>query len=179
MSEVQEHTNINADPRWITVRVSRINLAVTLIGALLAFPGLFLVPLSAQVRIALLVAFVLAIAWDLYLIFLKSPDSARAFYLFDLDVPKSALTPGKVEKSSSADPVLGVQMRVTGSSLLGAEKSGVVLRAAFVSPWFTALRYRLPNDPAWRRYWPHVIPLWSDSIDKEEFRKIRVALRWK
>ena len=70
-------------------------------------------------------------------------------------------------------------MRVTGTTRAGAEKTGTVLRVGFVSTWFTTLRYRLPDDPRWRRCWPHIIPLWADSLDKEEFRKVRVALRWK
>ena len=179
MSEVQDPTNNAVDPRWLTIRVSRINLAVTLIGAAVAFPAILIVQLPPLTQVSLLAMFTFALGWDLYVIYLKAPDSARAFSLFDLDRP--ATTPGDAasNKAKSTAPVLGIRLRVTGTSLAGTEKTGTVLRAAFVSPWFTTLRYRLPEDSKWRRCWPHIIPLWADSLDKEEFRKVRVALRWK
>ena len=168
MSEVQEPTNISADPRWISVRVSRINLAVTAAGALLSFPVLMLLPIPLWIRLSLLVTFVAAMAWDIYLILLKAPGSAGAFYLFDLDATAKAPESGQAR--------LGIRVRRARTA---TELEGSVLPKAFVSPWFTALRYRLPDDPVWRRWWPRVIPLWSDSVERDAFRKIRVELKWK
>ena len=92
MSEVQDPTNNAVDPRWLTIRVSRINLAVTLIGAAVAFPAILIVPLPPLTQVSLLAMFTFALGWDLYVIYLKAPDSVRAFSLFDLDRP--ATTPG-------------------------------------------------------------------------------------
>ena len=168
MPEVQEPANISADPRWIPVRVSRINLAVTGFGALLSFPVLLLLPIPLWIRLSLLAIFVAAMAWDIYLILLKAPGSAGAFYLFDLDAT--------AKSSTSEQSRLGIRVRRARTA---AELEGTVLPKAFVSPWFTALRYRLPDDATWRRWWPRVIPLWTDSIDRDAFRKIRVELKWK
>ena len=178
------------DPRWIVLRVSRINLCITLVGALLAFPLMWwLSMVPAWVRLTLLLAFALSMAWDLWLILLKGRHSVGAFYLFDLDTVLEHHTGLDVQgaesrtaaRAKSDAPKLGIQVRFANAAkyLLAAEREGVVLHGAFVSPWFTALRYRLPDDPAWRRYWPRVIPLWQDSLDAAEFRRLRVMLKWK
>lgn len=162
------------DPRWIAIRVSRVNLAVTLAGAAAAFPALFLVPIAPGARAALLVAFLLAMTVDLVLLLLRLPASVIAFHLVDLDrlVPAGGSEPG---------PAQGIRIRQRGrwGAPTGPEREGVVLAGSFVTPWFTALRYRLPQDAAWRRAWPRVIPLWPDSIAPDDFRRTRVALKWK
>jgi len=61
----------------------------------------------------------------------------------------------------------------------GRELEAALLHGAVVTPWFTTLKYRLPADAPWRRYWPRVVPVWFDAIDAEAFRRLRVALRWK
>ena len=66
--------------------MSRINLAVSMVGALLAYPIMLLVEgMSPAIRIGLLLLFSIAMAWDLHLILLKGRQSVRAFYLFDRD----------------------------------------------------------------------------------------------
>lgn len=179
MSKVQEPANSFDDPRWIPVRVSRINLAVTVVGALVTFPVLLLLPIALWIRLALLGVFTAAMAWDIYLILLRAPGSVGAFYCFDLDRPAASSS----DMAPSVNrPRLGIRVRRAQQSRKGTESTageGVVLPKAFISPWFTALRYRLDDDARWRRWWPRVIPLWPDSIGKEEFRKIRVALKWK
>ena len=170
-------TIASQDPRWIVLRVSRINLGISLVGAVLAFPLMWwLSMVPAWIRLAVLAAFVLSMAWDLWLILLKSRNSVGAFYLFDLDRKAPAS-----EGAQHGAPRLGIHIRFANAAkhMLLPERDGVVLDKAFVSPWFTALRYRLPDDPAWRRYWPHVIPLWQDALAADEFRKLRVMLKWK
>lgn len=171
-SPYMETPAIENDPRWIEVRVSRINLALTVGGALLAFPVLFIVSMHPWLRVGLLVTFAAAAAWDIYLILLKSPYSIRAFHLFELGAHGATPESGQV-------PRLGIRARVSGGNLSPREVEGVVLPKAVVSPWFTALRYRLPGDAAWRRWWPRAMPIWPDSIPAEDFRKIRVLLKWK
>ncbi len=158
------------------MRVSRINLAISVAGVLLAFPIMYLIQGMPQVvRLSVLLLFVLAMAWDLHLILLKGRHSVGAFYLFDRDPVK------KTDADAKQGSKLGIRVRFARKSLTVDDdgREGEVLAGAFVSPWFTALRYRLPDDSAWRRYWPRIIPLWRDSIDAGEFRKVRVALKWK
>ena len=175
MSIVQEAENTAEDPRWIPLRVSRINLLINSAGVLIALAMLVLVPLPRWVRIGLAVMFLAAFLWDLRLILLKSRQSVGAFYLFDLDAaPQTDAKAPKAEK-------LGIRVRYALSrGLVGMSVAeGVILSGAFVSPWFTAVRYALPQDPKWRKWWPHIIPVWPDSIEAESFRRLRVALKWK
>ena len=175
MPNVQEPENASSDPRWIVLRVSRINLLINAVGVLAALAMLGLVALPLWLRIGLAVAFVAAFLWDLRLILLKSRHSVGAFYLFDRDDAPTADT------AVPQPAKLGIRVRYAQLSglQLSREAEGIVLSGAFVSPWFTALRYALPQDPRWRKWWPHIIPLWPDSLAAEPFRKVRVALKWK
>lgn len=175
MSIVQEVETVAEDPRWIQLRVSRINLLINSAGVLLALAMLVLVPLPQWVRIGLAVIFLAAFLLDLRLILLKSRQSVGAFYLLDLDA-----APQHDAKGPKASK-LGIRVRYALSTgLIGTpEAEGVILSGAFVSPWFTAVRYALPQDPKWRKWWPHIIPIWPDSIGAESFRRLRVALKWK
>lgn len=181
MSEVQAPENKSFDSRWTTLRVSHINLGITIFGALLAFPVMMLIGgMDAWIRISLLAGFAASMAWDLRLILLKGQDSVGAFYLVDLDGARPDGQNVKGNASANA-PRLGIRIRFVNAAKygIGSEQDGIVLPRAFVSPWFTALRYQLPGDAVWRRWWPRVIPLWADSLDTSDFRKIRVALKWK
>ena len=175
MPIVEDTENAANDLRWIALRVSRINLLINSAGVLLALAMLVLVPLPRWVQIGLAVVFFAAFLWELRLILLKSRRSVGAFYLFDLDT-KSAQ--GAISPQA---PKLGIRVRYAVSSgLVGMTQSeGVILSGAFVSPWFTAVRYALPQDPKWRKWWPHIIPIWPDGIATEPFRRLRVALKWK
>ena len=175
MPVVQDSENAANDPRWISLRVSRINLLMNSVGVLAALGMLALVPLPAWLRMGLAVVFVAAFLWDLRLILLKSRQSVDAFYLFDLDAAAE-------NRSASLQAAkLGIHVRYALASGLQPkrEADGAILSGAFVSPWFTAIRYALPLDPRWRKWWPHIIPIWPDSADAESFRRARVALKWK
>ena len=175
MPIVQESENNTKDPRWILLRVSRINLFINAVGVLVALGMLALVPLSPWLRIGLAIVFLAAFLWDSRLIMLKSKVSVSAFYLFDLDAKT-------VRDDARPQPArLGIRVcyALASGLLANREEDGVILNGAFVSPWFTAVRYALPQDPRWRKWWPHIIPLWPDSIDADAFRRVRVALKWK
>ena len=175
MPIVQESESATQDPRWIALRVSRINLIISGVGVVFALAMLGLVPLPNGLRLVLATVFFAAFLWDLRLILLKSSRSVNAFYLFDLDVSDGA---GEV---TSQPAKLGIRVRhVRESGLLATNANeGIILSGAFVSPWFTAVRYKLPRDPAWRKWWPHIIPVWADSVAADAFRRLRVALKWK
>jgi hypothetical protein len=68
-------------------------------------------------------------------------------------------------------PSLGIRIQRDG----GVEE-GTVVAGAFVMPWFAAIPYRLPGDPAWRG--ARILALWPDSLEAEVFRATRVRLRW-
>ena len=172
---VQESENAAIDPRWIKLRMSRTNLIINVFGVLVAIAILVLVPLPNWARIGLGVAFFAAFVWDLRLILLKGRRSVSAFYLFDLDEKR---TQSNVPPNQAK---LGIRVRyVQATGLLATnEAEGVILSGAFVSPWFTAIRYALLQDPAWRKWWPHIIPVWADSVAADAFRQLRVALKWK
>lgn len=175
MPIVQASESAAIDPRWIALRASRIHLTINVAGVLLALVILALVPLSNWLRLGLGSLFFAVFLWELRLILLKSRRSVNAFYLFDLDV---------VSDSANVLPPpakLGIRVGYVHASGLVPknEAEGVILNGAFVSPWFTAVRYALPHDPMWRQWWPHIIPVWPDGVDAEAFRRLRVALKWK
>ena len=171
----QESENAGNDPRWIPLRVSRINLLLNAVGVLVALVMLALVALPTWLRMGLAAVFLAAFLWDLRLILLMSRQSVAAFYLFDLDA-----APGH-GVASPPTVTLGIRVRYALASGLQSQldADGVIVGGAFVSPWFTAVRYALPQDPRWRKWWPHIIPLWPDSVAAESFRRVRVALKWK
>lgn len=172
MPIVQEPANAaNDDTRWIPLRVSKINLLINTAGVVLACGLLLWVPLPPWLRATIAVAFLAAFLCDLRLILLKGGQSVGAFYLYDIDAAQDGNQSAK----------LGIRVRyAVASALVGnREAEGTILKGAFVSPWFTAVRYALPQDAKWRKWWPHIIPLWQDSLEAVSFRRVRVALKWK
>jgi hypothetical protein len=165
------------DPRWIEVKASRINLAVTVIGLLLVMVAVCAIDLRAYLPVWLLgllfLAMLAALLWDLRLILLKGPESVVAFYLFERDLADEH------GAAANAAPALGIRIRLAGESPAGISVfEGVVLKGGFVTPWFSTIPFRLPGDAAWRRGWPRLIPLWADSLDRDRFRDVRVRLKW-
>ena len=175
MPMVQEPEIAVDDPRWILLRVSRTNLLISAVGVLVALGMLVLVSLPTWARVGIALIFLLAFLWDLRLILLKSSHSVSAFYLFDCDAAHAQ------DGSSLPSAKLGIRVRYAAApaSLTHQEAEGVILGGGFVSPWFTTVRFALPQDPRWRKWWPHIIPLWPDSAAAESFRRVRVALKWK
>lgn len=171
----QESENAGNDPRWLLLRVSRINLALDAVGVTVAIGTLVVVPIPAWLRFGLVIAYLAAFVWDLRLILLQSRQSVDAFYLFDVDAAP--------ETVAAARPAAKLAIRVRYAVASGLQEKreveGIILSGAFVSPWFTAIRYALPQDPRWRKWWPHIIPIWPDSMPAESFRRVRVALNWK
>ncbi|MCY7386620.1 MAG: hypothetical protein LH481_00910, partial [Burkholderiales bacterium] len=78
MPIVQESESAANDPRWIELRVSRINLVISGVGMVLALTMLGLVPLPNWLRLVLATTFFAAFLWDLRLILLKSARSVNA-----------------------------------------------------------------------------------------------------
>jgi hypothetical protein len=173
------------DPRWIIVKPSRIALAISLVGGVLAMVvALFWLPtlaLSVQLALALIAAITVVVHVRRAL--LRSPTSVLAFYLLELDAPIDAV--GKlVDENAGAEnekaprPLQGMRLRFRTT----AEEEEILARVqanGFVTPWFTAIPYCLDTDSVWRKWWPRLLPIWPDAIAADDFRKLRVQLKWR
>jgi toxin CptA len=74
--------------------------------------------------------------------------------------------------------VTGVLLKDDGSVAVtfadGATAEGLRLPGSFVHPWFTSIVWR-PEAARWSR----VIAVWPDSLPADQFRELRVWLRWR
>jgi|GEM_PF-1908434 len=179
------------DERWIEIKPSNVNLALTLAAPLLAVVAAFFVQMPDWVRAAFLALLFLSTIADVYLVRHLSAGAVSAFYLFELDVPGSPHGPLPVVGAGEAYPPqhrtqpetarrLGIRLRYRHPTKRGGavEAEGVLGSRAYVSTYFTSIPYRLPSDPRWRRWFPRVFSLWADGIDREAFRRVRVQLKW-
>lgn len=55
----------------------------------------------------------------------------------------------------------------------GAWRAGLVQAGSFVAPWLTVIRWRSPSDR-----FDHTIVVVPDMLAAEDFRRLRVYLRW-
>ncbi len=183
MSDIQ-------DPRWILLKPSLTNLILTLGAALLACASLWLIDIDEWVRAVILLAALILLVFDIYLIRFKSSDAIDAFYLFEREAapilpkptPAADHLPAAAEKS--VELVLRIHFANPGKrtrmlDIYRSEAEVVVTRSPYVSTYFTSIPYRFPNDPAWRRWFPRVLALWADSLDRERFRQVRIRLKWR
>jgi hypothetical protein len=169
--QVQASAPVEADPRWLELRPSRIALGVTFLAAATALAVIALTPLPPWLRVVFLVLWVAISYLEFTSAALVSRRSVVAFALRDAD-----------RAIEAAGPRITVDLRLRGPKSLSAPPKipdAEVLEGGVVTPWFTAIKYRLPNDAYWRKFCPRVVPVWVDALDAEQFRKLRVALKWK
>lgn len=170
----------NQDPRWVTLKPSNTNLALTLASGVLACGALWLIDIPDWGRAAILLVAFVVLSIDVYLVRLKSRDAIGAFYLFERDV---LTTPTNADAAPEIKKELCVRIRYHNlakrKSAQDGEIEGIVHKSPYVSTYFSTIPYRLPNDPAWRRFMPRMISLWADSLDREQFRQVRVQLKWR
>jgi hypothetical protein len=169
----------NQDPRWIALNPSNTNLVLTLGSGVIACAALWLIDIPEWVRAGILLLAFVVLSMDVYLVRLKSRDAVGAFYLFERDVV--VMADGDVAQSPQKELCVRIRYRNTAKlkSPAEAEVEGVVHKTPYVSTYFSTIPYRLPSDPAWRRYMPRTISLWADSLDHEQFRQVRVQLKWR
>ncbi len=182
MSDIQ-------DPRWILLKPSLTNLVMTLVSALLAAASLWLIDLDEWVRAGILLAALVVLAFDIYLIRFKSSDAIDAFYLFERDiVPLLPDSPPGNNPSAGENRLGELVVRVRYANpgkrkgvpdCRRSDAEGLVTKSPYVSTYFTTIPYLLPDDPAWRRWFPRVLALWADSVDREQFRQVRTRLKWR
>jgi hypothetical protein len=168
MTTLQE-SNIGDDAHWIAIAPSRICFVLTLVAALVALAVLIALAtagnswLSREILWALIVVLAIAIAWQMVRMVRRSPTRAVAIYLLPRD-----------SEDRTQNNVLGIRLRLADAT----EQTGYVAEGGFVTPLFTTVAYRLDRDPVWRRRWPRVLPLWRDALDRDQFRRVRVRLKW-
>ena len=181
------------DPQWVALKPSSTNLILTLASGVLAMASLWLIDIPEWLRAVILLVALIVLVFDVYLIRFKSRDAVNAFYLFERDVavvPMQTFSPP--EGNQSAAKIISTSewaVRIRYANPGKRKKSinndaievaeGVVTRTPYVSTYFTTIPYRLPNDPVWRRWFPHVLALWADSLDRDQFRQVRVKLKWR
>lgn len=113
----------------------------------------------------------LATGWEVRLVLLGGANAVRAFYLVELD---AGATGGNDSEAATRATKLGIRLQCNNAAI----QQGEVSDGAFVMPWFAAVPYRLPGDGRIRKFWPRTLPLWRDSMNAEDFRAVRVRLRW-
>ena len=177
MRDLSDMEVLTADPRWIQLKPSRIQIALTLLGAALAISILVLVdwPNSVPVywRWVIVGLGILATGWEVKIVFRRGANAVRAFYLVELDADADAES-DQDSKTATLATKLGIRLQCNNAVIL----QGDVADGAFVMPWFATVPYRLPGDGRIRKLWPRTLPLWRDSMNAEDFRAVRVRLRW-
>lgn len=175
MRDLSDMEVLTADPRWIQLKPSRMQIALTLFGAALAIGILILVdwPLSVPVYWRWLIVGLASVAtvWEVRPLFLRGATAVRAFYLLELD---AEVMDSNDHKGATPAKKLGIRLQCSNAAI----RQGEVLDGAFVMPWFAAVPYRLPGDGRIRKLWPRTLSLWRDSMKAEDFRAVRVRLRW-
>ncbi len=172
------------DPRWITIKPSMVNLALTLAGGVIAAGVLLVIDMPDWLRLSALVAIPLVLVCESWLILQKSAATIVAFRLEPFaetpdDLVLAHDDDGKATKSREK-PALTIRLRTRAQHAAGTgEAVGIVMKQSYVSHFFTSILYRLERDPAWRGWFPRALALWPDAVDKKLCREVRVLLKWR
>lgn len=152
------------DPRWISIRASKIGIALTLVASVMSTIIIMTLPLAWWVMAALMFVLSALLALEISRLALLRPSSVIAFYLVDID-PEHA-----TQKNN-----LGIRLRHRD----GRNSEGRVRDGAFVMPWFVNIPYDDADEKTWQqKLWPRVLPLWRDALSPDDARRTRVKLRW-
>jgi hypothetical protein len=155
------------DPRWISIRASKIGIALTLVAGVISAITITTLPIAWWAIAALMMVVGALLALEISRLALWRPASIVAFYLVDLD-PENAVSP--TVKSD-----LGIRLRHRN----GRDSEGRVRNGAFVMPWFMNIPYDSTEERSWKRkLWPRLLPLWRDALSPDDARRTRVKLRW-
>ncbi|MDN5882611.1 MAG: hypothetical protein L0H75_09220 [Nitrosospira sp.] len=75
---------------------------------------------------------------------------------------------------------LSDEMACTLETRRGTRIPSALLGSSFVAPYLTVLEFKPLDSPKpWRRVFSRSLTILPDGIDAEEFRQLRVLLRWK
>jgi hypothetical protein len=171
------------DPRWVTLRLSRLGLGFNLAALSTAvYVTLDRLPPEVFPLWIRAVAVLLMVSGTVWHIRASFPNRRGAIDAF-------VLTERSGNDAGLAEPAfVGIRVRLNREPVSGDPHrsdnemdpmfEGYVCAGAFVTPWFTAIPFRLDGDGRWRKVWPRLLPLWPDSLDAEAFRQVRVRLKW-
>ncbi len=152
------------DPRWISIRASKIAIALTLVAGVITAIIIFTLPIAWWAIVALMMMLTALLALEISRLALLRTNSIIAFYLVALD-PENAAPKNN----------LGIRLRHRN----GRESEGRIRDGAFVMPWFINILYDDLNQVSrYRKLWPRVLPLWRDALTPGDARHTRVKLRW-
>ena len=162
-----ENKNVIAafdDPRWISIRASKIGILLTLATGVMSAIIITTLPIAWWAIVVLMLALGALLALEISRLALWQPASIVAFYLVDLDSENAA------QKNN-----LGIRLRHRN----GRNSEGRTRDGAFVMPWFMNIPYDNTEERSWqRKLWPRVLPLWRDALAPDDARRTRVKLRW-
>ena len=184
----------NQKPQTFFLKRSWTHLIVSVIGALLAIATVCLLPISQTallMAIGLIIGVTFIACWRAKA---QGRDDVISFVLFrreSLSVPMSEPMSGLMAGGDAAtsirlerDPLSITLMRASQTPVMPSPAfqpvpcHGMVHRGSVVTPWFVSILYRQDNDHWWRWAWPHVISVWPDSMPSDDFRRLRVLLKW-
>jgi hypothetical protein len=164
MTELKKSPPSFDDPRWISIRASKIGIALTLMAGGISAIIITTLPIAWWAITALMFVLIALLALEISRLVLLRPDSIIAFYLVTLDPENAA------HKNN-----LGIRLRHRN----GRNSEGRVRDGAFVMPWFMNIPYDNTEERSWqRKLWPRVLPLWRDAVTLDDARRTRVKLRW-
>jgi hypothetical protein len=164
MTELKKSPPSFDDPRWISIRASKIGITLTLAAGVMSAIIITSLPIAWWAVTALMFALGSLLALEISRLALWWPASIVAFYLVELDPENSA------QKNN-----LGIRLRHRN----GRDSEGRVRDGAFVMPWFMNIPYDdCQQTSRYRKLWPRVLPLWRDAVTLDDARRTRVKLRW-
>jgi hypothetical protein len=167
MTELKKAPPSFDDPRWISIRASKIGIALTLAAGVISAIIITTLPIAWWTIVAMMMALSALLVLEISHLALLRPNSIVAFYLVNLD-PENAATP-------AAKSNLGIRLRHRN----GHDSEGRVRDGAFVMPWFMNIPYDDEKQTShYRKLWPRVLPLWRDAVTLDDARHTRVKLRW-
>lgn len=164
MTELKKSPPSFDDPRWISIRASKIGIALTLVAGVISAIIITTLPIAWWVIAALTLTLIALLALEISHLALLRANSIVAFYLVTLDPENAA------QKNN-----LGIRLRHRN----GRDSEGRVRDGAFVMPWFMNIPYNDEKQTSrYRKLWPRVLPLWRDALSPDDARRTRVKLRW-
>jgi hypothetical protein len=142
---------------------------------------LFIIDLPDWGRAVIATAVFLVTIVDVYFVRHRNARAISALCLERREGGVVAAAPAEAEKADKPqrELVLRLRYRFPGRAGGAPEVDATVLPRCYVSTYFTSISYLMPSDPAWRRWFPRVLPIWADGIDAEDFRRVRVLLKWR
>ena len=147
-----------------------------------SIPPLLVLRLKSSFRLALMLSLAhvsaTALLWPLTLpLAVKLAATAALALSLAIYLRHHALrnSPGSITSLALAD-----DMTCTLETRRGQRIACTLLGSSFVAPYLTVLELKpLETTRWWHRLHAHSVVILPDAVDSEEFRRLRVLLRWK